>query len=247
MLSALVLDLDDTLVDHTSAAGAAIVSWAQELGLETLNPQACWAEISAFHYARYQRSELTFAQQRRERVRGFLGRELDDQGADACFDDYLARYEAAWRAYDDVVPALRRARTAGLRVGVLTNGDAEQQRAKVDRLDLAPRIDVLVASSDLPAGKPDPTAFRHITDLLGTAPEDTLMVGDSLTDDVLGALAAGLQAVLLDRHDRHRSVDVRRISSLDELLRDPLDGTTDLDENRPMARPLTPPTPRANS
>lgn len=246
MLSALVLDLDDTLVDHTSAADTAIVSWAQELGLEVLDPRARWAEISAGHYARYQRRELTFAEQRRERVRAFLGRELDDARADACFDDYLARYEAAWRVYDDAVPALRRARAAGLRVGVLTNGDAEQQRAKVDRLGLAPQIDVLVASSDLPAGKPDPTAFHHTTGLLGTAPEDTLMVGDCLAEDVLGALAAGLQAVLLDRHDRHRSVDVRRVSSLDELLRDPLDGAAHLGENRPMAPPA-PADPRTTS
>jgi putative hydrolase of the HAD superfamily len=43
------------------------------------------------------------------------------------------------------------------------------------------------------------------------------MVGDSLADDVRGATAAGLPAVLLDRHDAHQGADVRRVTSLDEL------------------------------
>lgn len=243
MLSAVVFDLDDTLLDHTSAADAAVASWASEHAGRAADPSVRWAELAATHFTRYQRRELTFAEQRRARVRDFLERDLDDPEADRVFADYLARYEAAWRAYDDAVPALRRARAVGLRVGVLTNGDAEQQRAKVDRVGLAGHLDVLVASSDLPAGKPDPAAFRHAADLLGAAPEDTLMVGDSLADDVRGALAAGLQAVLLDRHNRHPSVALRRITSLDELLCDPLDDPSGLGENRPMATPPTSPTP----
>ena len=49
------------------------------------------------------------------------------------FNDVLARYEAAWRPFDDALPALRRARAAGLALGVLTNGDGAQQRAKAEQ------------------------------------------------------------------------------------------------------------------
>lgn len=220
MLRAVIFDLDDTLVDHTSAADEAAVSWAHALGVDDPHPHARWAEVGAVHYARYQRRELTFAEQRRQRVRDFLGRDLDDASADAHFADYLARYEAGWRAFDDAAPALRRVRAAGLGVGVLTNGDATQQRSKAERLGLTPDIDVLVASSDLPAGKPDAGAFLHTTRLLGVAPDDALMVGDSLPHDVHGALSAGLQATLLDRRDNHPAVDVRRIRSLDAIAVD---------------------------
>lgn len=220
MLRAVIFDLDDTLVDHTSAADEAAVSWALALGVDDPHPSARWAEVTAVHYPRYQRRELTLAEQRRQRVRDFLERYLDDATADAHFTDYLARYEAAWRAFDDAAPALRRVRAAGLGVGVLTNGDATQQRAKAERVGLTSEIDVLVASSELAAGKPDAGAFLHTTRLLGVAPGDALMVGDSLTDDVHGAIAAGLQAVLLDRHERHPSIDVRRVRSLDAIVPD---------------------------
>jgi putative hydrolase of the HAD superfamily len=93
-----------------------------------------------------------------------------------------------------------------LTVAVLTNGEESQQRRKLDRLRLAPEIDVLVASSMLPAGKPDPRAFQHAVELIGVDRADAMMVGDSLQDDVLAARAAHLSAVLLDREDVQRNV-----------------------------------------
>lgn len=47
------------------------------------------------------------------------------------FAGYLSRYEAGWSLFDDAVPALRRARSAGLSVAIFTNGDENQQRHKL--------------------------------------------------------------------------------------------------------------------
>ncbi|GIF38098.1 haloacid dehalogenase [Actinoplanes xinjiangensis] len=216
-LRAIVFDLDDTLVDQVTASGAAVVAWAATLGVTGPDVPGRWAALSERHYARYQLREITFSGQRRERVREFLGAELSDAEADGLFAGYLERYEAGWTVFGDAIPALRRVRAAGLTAAVLTNGDEGQQRRKLDRLGLAPEIDLMVASSSLPAGKPDPRAYRHVVDLLGVAAGAALMVGDSLVRDVRGALAAGLPAVLLDRFDAHPTTDVRRIRTLDEL------------------------------
>lgn len=97
------------------------------------------------------------------------------------------------------------------------HGLAERQQLKADRAGITAVVDVLVASSTLPASKPHPSAFHSACEQLGTAPGRTLMVGDSLADDVAGATAAGLPAVLLDRHDAHPGAGVRRVRSLDEL------------------------------
>ena len=176
-----------------------------------------WARISDRHYARYQRRELTVAEQRRERVREFLDVTVSDLEADALFAGYLERYEAGWAVFEDSVPTLRRARAAGLAVAVLTNGQESQQRRKLDRLCLGAEIDLLVASSTLDAGKPDRRAFQHTVELLGVDASEALMVGDSLQQDVQGARAAGLMAVLLDRTDAHCAVDVPRVRSLHDL------------------------------
>ena len=105
-------------------------------------------------------------------------------------------------------------------VAVLTNGDEEQQRSKIQKLGLASHVDVLIASSMLPAGKPDARAFVQALEFLEVSGAEALMVGDSIENDVRGALNAGLDAVLLDRHAAHAGVDLKRIRSLDALAFD---------------------------
>lgn len=217
VLHAVVFDLDETLLDHESAATSAVTEWAAELGVAADDAVALWSTLADVHYERYARGEVGYSEQRRARVREFLAVPLEDAEADELFRGYLVRYEAAWAAFPDAAPAIERARNAGLAVGVLTNGDEAQQRAKLDRIGLSTLVDVVVASSTLPAGKPDRRAFAAVLGHLRAEPSDALMVGDSLAHDVHGAMAAGLWAVLVDRHGRHYDADVRRVGSLDEL------------------------------
>lgn len=218
VLKTVLFDLDGTLVDQHSAAAAAVVEWAAEYGVTSADVAPHWAAVSEKHYRRYQRRELTFAEQRRLRVREFLDVEVSDAEADAMFEGYVWRYEAGWTAYDDAVPGLRAVRAAGLGVVVLTNGDGDHQRSKLDRLNLTSEIDLLIAGDTLPVGKPDPRAFTHALERLAAAPGDVVMVGDSLTNDVHGARAIGIEAVLVDRGDQYASVGVPRVRSLTQVL-----------------------------
>jgi putative hydrolase of the HAD superfamily len=217
VLKAVIFDLDDTLVDQKSAARTAVVAWAAEHGITDPDVGQRWARISEIHYERYQRRELTFAQQRATRVREFLALDVDEDAASALFDGYLTRYEAQWVAFDDAVPALRRTRAAGLTVAVLTNGDDDHQRFKLAKLGLTDEIDVLIASSTLPAGKPDPRAFDSALTKIGIEKNQALMIGDSLEKDVHGAINAGVNAILLDRRNAWPDIDIPRMISLDEL------------------------------
>jgi putative hydrolase of the HAD superfamily len=217
VLRTVLFDLDDTLVDQESAARAAVVAWAADHGIHDPEVRDRWVAVSELHYERYQRRELTFAEQRRARTREFLALDLDDHAADDVFAGYLSRYEAGWTLFDDAVPALRRARAAGLTVAIFTNGNEDHQGHKLQLLGLDDEIDLLVASSTLPAGKPDPRAFNGALDELGVSAAEALMVGDSLDKDVHGALRVGLDAVLLDRKGDHLGADVARVTSLDEL------------------------------
>lgn len=217
VLRAVLFDLDDTLIDHETAASQAVLAWSANLGITDPEVARRWTRVSAYHFDRYQRRELTFAEQRRERVREFLTVTMTDEEADALFAGYLECYEDGWTVFEDAVPTLRRARAAGLAVAVLTNGEDSQQLRKLDRLCLTSEVDVLVASSMLPAGKPDPRAFQRAVELVGVDSSGSMMVGDSLRDDVLAAQAAGLRAILLDRADAQRNVDVPRVQSLHDL------------------------------
>lgn len=228
VIRAVLFDLDDTLMDHQSAADRAVVHWAETMGVHGDPDELAgrWTQVSNRHYTRFQQREISAPEQQRARVRDFLPH-LDlrsDADAQAAFDAYVRLYRAAWTAFPDAVPALQRARCARLRVGMLTNGEEAFQRAKMIRGHLATYVDVFVASSTLPWSKPDARAFQAACDQLGSEPASTLMVGDSLTNDVYGARSAGLPAVLLDRGGRHADIDLRgavRVSSLADLAFSP--------------------------
>lgn len=91
-------------------------------------------------------------------------------------------------------------RAAGWRVGILTNGLPEIQRAKIEALGLASRVDSVVFADELvPGGKPAPAVFGRILDDLAVPPHRAVMVGDNPECDVTGGRRAGMRTIRLRR------------------------------------------------
>ncbi|MDL4819281.1 HAD family hydrolase [Actinomadura opuntiae] len=218
---AVLFDLDGTLLDHAGAAAEAISASFPGEDPERLVRR--WLELTEASVDRYLAGELTLAEQRRARIVP-LARELglgdwDDARADAWLAGYLARYAAAWRPFPDAPGAVAALAERGLRLGVITNGDAGQQRAKIERIGLADRLRYLVTSGETGTAKPDPEIFHLACTGLGLAPGDVVYVGDRLDIDARGAASAGLAGVWLDRSSEPvpGGLDVPRITTLDEL------------------------------
>lgn len=87
---------------------------------------------------------------------------------------------------------LHRLRAAGLRIGLLTNGAPDLQREKIEASGLGLYFDAAVVSGEIGTGKPEPEIFRHLLARLGTAPHESLMVGNSLSRDIAGGKRAGM-------------------------------------------------------
>jgi putative hydrolase of the HAD superfamily len=117
-----------------------------------------------------------------------------------------------FRAFDDAAPAMRGLRDRGLRLAVVSNWDCSL-REVLDAAGLLELVDAVVASAEAGAAKPDPAPFRAALGALGLEPGEVVHVGDSEDNDVAGAEAAGIRAILLDRGG---SAD-RAIASLAEL------------------------------
>lgn len=194
-----LFDLDDTLLDHTSAAAAAIVQlvgsvpdWSDDDATTVTR----WQDLEAEHFARYAAGEISMSDQRRARIRSFLALgDAPDEVLDDWFDAYRQTYREGWRAIPGAPEVVLGLLDAGYRVGVLTNGQGAQQRAKLAAIGLTdPRL-VVCVSEELPAPKPSPAAYEAACSALGLAPVQVLMVGDHRTNDVDAARAAGLHAV----------------------------------------------------
>jgi putative hydrolase of the HAD superfamily len=85
------------------------------------------------------------------------------------------------------------------RLALVTNGAPDVQREKLSHTALAPSFEATIISAEIGVGKPDPRIFEAALAALDLAPEDAVMIGDSLARDVAGAHAAGLRAIWIDR------------------------------------------------
>lgn len=132
-------------------------------------------------------------------VRGMGG---DAAGSRACAVDMVRRWEihANFHLYDDAYPVIESIRGHGLLIGLISNGQRDlEEFARHHRLD----VDVAVGSKSHGRSKPHASIFESALLSLGIVARDAAMVGDSYRDDIEGARALGMRAVLLDRDERH--------------------------------------------
>ena len=113
--------------------------------------------------------------------------------------------------------ALGRLKAAGLRLGIVSNSDGRVEQA-LTAAGLREYFDVVIDSSLVGVEKPDPAIFRAALDALGTAPEEALYVGDLYDVDVVGARAAGMDAVLLTSSSVLPGRSCRTAASIHELV-----------------------------
>jgi putative hydrolase of the HAD superfamily len=103
-----------------------------------------------------------------------------------------------FRAYPDTVGWLTVLRAAGLKLAVVSNWDVSLAEV-LERVGLAPLLDCVVTSAEAGAAKPDPAVFRLALERLGLRPEEAVHLGDSPDLDLLGAEAASVEAILINR------------------------------------------------
>jgi putative hydrolase of the HAD superfamily len=127
------------------------------------------------------------------------------------------------RTADGTREALDRLRSAGLGLGVVSNSDGRVEEA-LEAAGLRDRFGVVLDSSRVGVEKPDPAIFRAALAALGVRPEEALYVGDLYEVDVVGARAAGMEAVLLGPAGGPARADCRRFASLVALADDLLNG-----------------------
>jgi HAD superfamily hydrolase (TIGR01509 family) len=130
-------------------------------------------------------------------------------------EELTARWtqHANFELYDDAQPTLRALRARGVKIGLVSNSARDVHEFAVHH---ALEIDAGISSFHHGKTKPHASIFRAVLELLDVAPDEALMVGDSIEADIDGARALGMRAVLLDRLGLYTAF-APRIASLSEL------------------------------
>ena len=127
-----------------------------------------------------------------------LGMGGDPGAARACATDMVREWERHenFSLYEDALPALDELRRHEIKVGLISNGQRDLDEFTAHhRLD----VDAVVGSKAHGRVKPHASIFVAALRALEVSPDEAAMVGDSYEDDIEGARALGIRAILLDR------------------------------------------------
>ena len=237
---AILFDLDDTII---SAYGRPELAWltvSTELAehLAPLTPEEATKAVADYaaefwsDEERHREHRQDLGAARRKIVAGALARlSADGQqplAADIAvrladrYTDYRNEQMSLFEGAHETLDALKK---AGIRLALVTNGAAADQRAKVARFDLAHRFDHIQIAGEHGFGKPEERAYRHAMEALKVDPHQTWMVGDNLEWEVAAPQRLGIFAIWHDHigdglpHDSPVRPN-RIITRLSELLDD---------------------------
>ncbi|MFE6667086.1 HAD family hydrolase [Streptomyces sp. NPDC057697] len=221
VIRAVLWDIDDTIFDYTGADRVGMRRHLEQEGLpdgygDVGQALDAWRAITDTHWARFAAGETDFLGQRRDRVREFLARALDDAEADDWFARHAAHYEAAWELFPDVLPVLDLLADR-FRHAVLSNSSIHNQDRKLRALGVRDRFEAVVCAVELGVSKPAAGAFLAACEALALEPGEVAYVGDEPDVDAGGAVAAGLMGIWLDRGGRGGRPELVRIGGLDQL------------------------------
>ena len=102
---------------------------------------------------------------------------------------------------------------------IITNGFDEVQYLKLSRSNILKYFDHIITSESVGVKKPNPRIFKHALELANARPNESLMIGDSIEADVLGAMNVDMQAIHFNYDDRPVESTVTSINNLAELKR----------------------------
>ncbi len=200
-----LFDLDDTLFDHLYALGCGVEAvWRSRTNLykqplETL--QRDFRRMSGDVWPLVLKGQMTVEESQDERLRRLFvqyGEPYDAVQVSTAGEHYRAAYARSQQPVAGVVTLLQRLKRM-TQIGIVTNNLTTHQHTKLRICQIDHLIDFMVTSEDTGMSKPDPAIFAAALRRANCSPQEAVMIGDSRSADVLGAHAAGIRAIWLNR------------------------------------------------
>lgn len=137
-------------------------------------------------------------------------------------EQYIAISPYQTRLFPNTIETLESLKREDYQLHIITNGFKEVQHIKLRESKLTQYFDLILCSEEIGLSKPDPAVFLHAMEVTKADKEGSIMIGDDYEVDVLGALNAGMQAVLYDPnghyHDKAYEWLIRDHAQLPEKI-----------------------------
>ncbi len=203
---AVFIDVDDTLLDYVpccrEAYDAAMPEHPEHFQL--------FFDIAGRLFSEAKHGKYTIAEVMDLYPREFIERmnELENEGSSEAelatrTDAFKHAFRAAWGRTHTLVPEAKEMldvlRAKGYRLFAASNSFGHLQRSRLSCAGILTYFEDTYISMDIGYDKPDIRFYQEALRRCGLQPDEVLMIGDSMTTDILGAQAAGMDALFFDR------------------------------------------------
>ncbi|MGG5738528.1 MULTISPECIES: HAD family hydrolase [Bacillus cereus group] len=218
-------DVDGTLLDYETAEKNGISHFFQQyndiFSGNELEASKLWHELSEQYFNKFLSKELSFQEQQGMRMYHLFktyGVNLSPGESQHKFNQYIELYKNNWTVFEDVLYTLQSLQQRGYSLGIISNGDYEQQIEKLTALNILQYFKYIFTSSEIGISKPDPEIFHRAGLQSNLEMKDCYYIGDRLETDAISSTIAGMHGIWLNRNDSLLKYDVPTIRSLREFL-----------------------------
>lgn len=226
MIKYVFFDLDETLIDIKKAQNIAIECLFGLYGFNNVTDLNSfikkWDELTDYHYKFYTTKQISYEEQRKRRIIDLFKAyniPLTIAAIDV-YNIYLKEFENAWTAFDDVKETLKKLKDNNYILGLISNGDYNQQVQKMQKVGIYDMFDYINTSSQFEYSKPNPKLFETIFAMHNINTEEICYIGDSYKKDVLPCRQIGVKAILIDRKGvDYNDLELIKTNTLNNILK----------------------------
>ncbi len=218
--TSIFFDLDDTLLDFKAAERSAVtkVLAAHSLPHDDLSVKT-YSEINQSYWERFERGEIEKGEIFAGRFRTFLDWCKKEGNPEQIAKDYFFALSCEHQTIDGAHEILKLLQKRGYKIYATTNGLCTTQFKRIRESGLEPLFDGVFVSEEANAQKPEKEYFDFVIE---KTPEKNrtkiLVIGDSLSSDILGGINSGLDTCWFNPHSKDSDLSITyRISTLSEL------------------------------
>ncbi|MEY8350108.1 HAD family hydrolase [Bacillus cereus] len=219
-------DIDGTLLDYDYAEKQGIIDFfhahREFSHLEQKTLIGLWNRTSSEHFQSFLDGSLSFQEQQQKRMKRMFKEihlTISNEEAEQKFGLYLQYFQRNWTVYNDVIKCLDFLKSQGFGLGIISNGDYDQQAHKLKRIGINNYFSHIITSSQVGVAKPDPKIFKEAAIRMNQDIKDCYYVGDRLDTDALGSTDAGMIGIWINRLDANKHKDIITVHSLSQLER----------------------------
>lgn len=214
-------DLDHTLWDFEKNSALTFTKILEDnkIGVKVEDFLTAYVPINHQYWKLFREEKISKADLRFQRLQTTFN-SINYKATDAEINLLAAEYINYLSSYNHLFPyaiEILQHLKPNYKLHIITNGFQEVQNKKIKNAKLHTFFDVIIDSEMAGVKKPDPYIFELALQKANAKPEQSLMIGDSLEADILGAKSVGLHALHFNAHQEPLHNHCSIINSLNEI------------------------------